>query len=79
MRSALAGLLLLLCSGCMTLDGAKTPTESKPAAPETAHESKQITEKRQQAKAVNPEEITPANARQTVNALWQELDRAQDP
>ena len=78
MRSALAGFLLLLCSGCIGLDGVKSPSASKPAAPETARTSKQAADNAQ-AKSVSPEEITPANARQTVDALWQELDRAEEP
>jgi hypothetical protein len=49
---------------------------SKPLTEPNAARDKVISEQAQAVKPVSPEEITPANARQTVNALWQELDHA---
>src|SRR5262249_54072201 len=72
MRSAAAALVvaLLWCTGCASLEATKPADQSKAPASKPSAEP---------AKPLSPEQITPANARQTVNALWEELDRAEEP
>ena len=72
MKPACAALLLVLfsCTGCIGLD--TTKSDAKPAPAE-------VSQRPDSVRPVNPDEITPGNARQAVNALWQELDRAEEP
>jgi hypothetical protein len=75
MKPACAALLLVLfaCTGCIGLD--TTKSDAKPPHAD----SKEVSQRPDSVRPVNPDEITPGNARQAVSALWQELDRAEEP
>ena len=59
----------------VTVDLDTTKSDAKPPLAD----SKEISQRLDSVRPVNPDEITPGNARQAVNALWQELDHAEEP